>query len=53
MIAGATANTPAAKKIGFDKEVYNDYLKKHNGSFDFQDIQGEKNEQGAWSLYSL
>ena len=38
MIAGATANTPAAKKIGFDKEVYNDYLEKHNGSFDFQDI---------------
>ena len=40
MIAGATANTPAAKKIGFDKEVYNDYLEKHNGTFDFQDIQG-------------
>ena len=38
MIAGATANTPAAKKNGFDKEVYNDYLEKHNGSFDFQDI---------------
>ena len=38
MIAGATADTPAAKKIGFDKEVYNDYLEKHNGSFDFQDI---------------
>lgn len=38
MIAGATANTPAAKKIGFDKEVYYDYLEKHNGSFDFQDI---------------
>ena len=39
MIAGATANTPAAKKNGFDKEVYNDYLEKHNGSFDFQDLQ--------------
>ena len=38
MIAGATANTPAAKKNGFDKEVYNDYLEKHNGAFDFQDI---------------
>ena len=38
MIAGATADTPAAKKNGFDKEVYNDYLEKHNGSFDFQDI---------------
>lgn len=38
IIAGATANTPAAKKNGFDKEVYNDYLEKHNGSFDFQDI---------------
>ena len=38
IIAGATANTPAAKKNGFDKEVYNDYLEKHNGSFDFQGI---------------
>ena len=38
IIAGATADTPAAKKNGFDKEVYNDYLEKHNGSFDFQDI---------------
>ena len=38
MIAGATADTPAAKKNGFDKEVYYDYLEKHNGSFDFQDI---------------
>ena len=38
MIAGATADTPAAKKNGFDKEVYNDYLEKHNGAFDFQDI---------------
>ena len=38
IIAGATANTPAAKKNGFDKEVYNDYLEKHNGSFDFQDL---------------
>ena len=35
IIAGATADTPAAKKNGFDKEVYNDYLEKHNGSFDF------------------
>ena len=40
MIAGATADTPAAKKNGFDKEVYYDYLEKHNGSFDFQDISG-------------
>ena len=38
IIAGATANTPVAKKNGFDKEVYNDYLEKHNGAFDFQDI---------------
>lgn len=38
IIAGATADTPAAKKNGFDKEVYHDYLEKHNGSFDFQDI---------------
>ena len=38
IIAGATADTPAAKKNGFDKEVYYDYLEKHNGSFDFQDI---------------
>lgn len=37
IIAGATANTPAAKKNGFDKGVYNEYLEKHNGSFDFQD----------------
>lgn len=38
MIAGATADTPAAKKNGFDKEVYHDYLEKHNGSFDFKDL---------------
>lgn len=37
MIAGATADTPAAKKNGFDEGVYNEYLEKHNGSFDFQD----------------
>ena len=38
MIAGGTAYDKKAKKNGFDKEVYNDYLEKHNGSFDFQDI---------------
>lgn len=37
MIAGATADTPAAKKNGFDKGVYNQYMEDHNGVFDFQE----------------
>lgn len=37
MIAGATADTPAVKKNGFDRDVYNQYLAEHNGSIDFQE----------------
>lgn len=37
IIAGALAGTSAAKKNGFDKAVYDQYLAEHNGSIDFQE----------------